>query len=99
MSHEFTVVKGHPKCLTNNFLALKKNAVTMKVKTIEYAKGKNRKFKLVNVEEFDPVTNTYSDLGQLWADSVTGTLYDPKTGKCQSSDQISLIVGKSNVQN
>ena len=89
---DYVVVKGQPKCISKGFDRLKKNAISMKVRTVEYEKGKKRKFNLVDVQEYDPVSETYSELGKFWADVVTGTLYDPKTGECQSSTQISLIV-------
>ena len=62
----------------------------MKIKTVEYEK--QRKFKLVDVLEFDPVFQLYEDKGQYYADVVTGTLYSPKTGECLSSTQIQLLV-------
>lgn len=88
----YTVVKGEAKCINRGFDTLRKNAVVKKIRTIEYEQGKKRKFNLVNIEEFDPVFNKYTPIGQYWADVVTGTLYHPQTGECQSSVQISLIV-------
>jgi hypothetical protein len=50
--------------------------------------------KLVDVEKYyDHESPTrYEPFGTFWADSVTGTLYDPKTGKCLSSDQIWMVI-------
>ena len=86
----YVIIKGEAACLSRGFESLKTDTVTMKIKTVEYEK--KRKFKLVNVLEFDPVFELYEDKGQYYADSVTGTLYDPKTGECLSSTQIKLLV-------
>jgi hypothetical protein len=95
MQHsEFVVIKGHPLCLTRGLVILgnrkRKGFVVKQIQTIEYTKP--REMKLVTVDQFDMVTNKYETLGEFYADVVTGTLYDPETGKCLSSDQISLVV-------
>jgi hypothetical protein len=93
MKHsEFVVIKGHPFCLTRGLVGLDKakGSVIKDIKTIEYIKP--RKMKLVTVDQFDMATNEYELLGEFYADVITGTLYNPETGKCLSSDQISLIV-------
>lgn len=87
---QFVIVRGSPKCLTRGFEFLKSNTVKLKIKTIEYEK--ERKFKLVDVHEFDPVAQVYEPMGKYYADAVTGTLYSPKTGECLSSLQIKLMV-------
>lgn len=86
----YIVIKGEPACLSVNFHLLKQGAVHKTVETIEGRK--ERKFKLIDVQEYDPIRNTYEDIGQYWADSVTGTLYKPSTGECLTSFQIRLIV-------
>ena len=40
----------------------------------------------------DPISNEYKELGKHWADSITGSLYNPKTGECLTSTQIRMIV-------
>ena len=94
MKHsEFVIERGQPKCLTRGFEYLKQNTVTLKIQTIEYIK--ERQFRLVTVDEFDPAVKNdypYTYFGQFYADSITGTLYDPKTGQCLSSTQIKLLV-------
>ena len=86
----YVIIKGEAACLTRGFEHLKSGTVPMKIKTIEYEK--ERKFKLVDILEFDPVFDLYEDKGQYYADSITGTLYDPKTGECLSSTQIKLMI-------
>lgn len=91
MEHsKFVVVKGQPLCLTRGFEYLKKGAIPKKIQTIDYTK--TRMFKLVDVDEYDEPFRLYTNMGRFWADAVTGTLYDPKTGECLSSDQIKLLV-------
>ena len=90
MKTPFVVIKGDAQCLSRGFEYLKKDTVPMTIKTIEYEK--QRQFKLVDVIEFDPVYECYEEMGQFYADSITGTLYDPKTGECLSSTQIKLLV-------
>lgn len=91
MAHSaFVIIKGEPKCLNRGFDKLKSNMVTKTIKTIEYEK--KRKFQLVEIDEYDPVTNVYKNIGKHWADVVTGTLYDPFNGECLSSTQIRLLL-------
>lgn len=94
MKHsEYVVEKGQARCLARGFEYLKKGAIPLKIQTHEYTK--ERLFKLVTVDEFDPAVHpsyAYSFLGEYYADVITGTLYDPKTGECQSSTQIKLMV-------
>lgn len=98
MKHsEFLVMKGEPHCLSRGFEKLrnlsKGKIVQMSIQTAEYEK--KRKFKLIEVDEYDmnqPSHLAYKNLGKFWADVVTGTLYHPVTGECQSSSQIKLIV-------
>ncbi len=84
------IIKGEPACLAVNFHLLKDGAVLKTVKTIEGRQ--QRKFKLIDVQEYDPIRNTYEDIGQFWADSVTGSLYKTDTGQCLTSYQIRMIV-------
>jgi hypothetical protein len=95
MKHsEYIVVKGEPFCLSRGIEKLKNGDVKKKkIKTVEYVK--ERKFKLVEVDVFDPTIHhnfAYKYLGKFWADIVTGTLYHPETGECLTSTQIQLIV-------
>ena len=98
MKHsEYLVMKGESRCLFRGFEKLrnpsKGKIVELLIQTAEYEK--KRKFKLVDVDEYDanqPSNLAYEKLGQFWADIVTGTLYHPVTGECQSSSQIKLIV-------
>lgn len=84
------IVKGQPACLSVNFHLLKEGAVRKKVKTIEGCL--ERRFKLIEVHEYDPIRNIYEGIGEYWADSVTGTLYRPHDGTCLSSYQLRMIV-------
>lgn len=84
------VIKGEPACLSVNFHLLKEGAVPKTVETIEGRK--ERKFKLIDVQQYDPIRNIYEDIGQFWADSVTGSLYKPDTGECLTSYQIKMIL-------
>ena len=84
------IIKGQPACLSVNFHLLKEGAVRKKVKTIEGCL--ERRFKLIDVHEYDPIHNVYTEVGQHWADSVTGTLYKPETGECLTSYQMRMIV-------
>lgn len=98
MKHsEFIVMKGEAHCLSRGFEKLRSPShgriVEKKIQTIEYTK--KRKFKLVDVDEYDmtkPTQEAYRHLGKFWADVVTGTLYHPVTGECQSSTQIKLVL-------
>lgn len=98
MKHsEFLVMKGEPHCLSRGFERLrnpsKGKIVEMCIQTVEYEK--KRKFKLVDVDEYDMNQSSdfaYKHLGKFWADIVTGTLYHPVTGECQSSSKIKLLV-------
>ena len=91
MDHSpYIIVKGEAACLSRGFDRLRKDTCTMTIKTIEYEK--KRQFKLVEVEQYDPVFQQYEKFGTYYADAVTGTLYDPKTGVCLSSSQIQLMV-------
>ena len=91
MTHSpFIIIKGKAPCLSNGFDKLKKDAISMSIKTVDYVK--KRKFKLIDVDEYDPVFNQYENKGHFYADVVTGSLYDPKTGECLSSTQIKLIL-------
>lgn len=91
MEHSpYIILKGEAACLSRGFERLKKGSSTMTIKTIEYEK--KRQFKLVEVEQYDPVFREYEKLGKYYADVITGTLYDPKTGECLSSTQIRLMV-------
>lgn len=84
------VIKGEPACLSQGFHLLKTGSVAKTVETIE---GRTeRKFQLIEVEQFDPISNEYKELGKHWADSITGSLYNPKTGECLTSTQIRMIV-------
>ena len=71
---------------------LSKGSVIRHTETV--AGKKERKMKLIDVEKYyDQETPTrYEPFGTFWADCVTGTLYDPKTGKCLSSDQIWMVI-------
>lgn len=86
----YLVIKGEPACLSANIHLLKDGSV---LKTIETIEGrKERRFKLIDVEQYDPIRNIYEDIGQYWADAVTGSLYKPSTGECLTSTQIKMIV-------
>lgn len=87
---QYIVHKGTPLCLSRGFESLKSGSEWKTIKTIDYEK--QRLFKLIDITEFDAVFNVYRPLGKHWADVVTGSLYNPKTGKCLSSDQIKLLV-------
>jgi len=86
----YVVVKGQPACLATNFHLLKHGCVPKMVRTIEGEM--ERKFKLITLHEYDPIYNIYEDVGQVWADTVTGSLYKPDTGECLTSYQIKMIV-------
>jgi hypothetical protein len=86
----YLVIKGEPACLSVNIHLLKDGAVPQRVKTV--AGCTERQFKMIEVQEYDPIRNIYSDLGPHWADAVTGSLYNPKTGECLTSYQIKMIV-------
>lgn len=87
---QYIVYKGTPQCLSRGFESLKTGWEVKTIKTIDYEK--KRKFKLIELTEFDPVFNVYKPLGKHWADVITGSLYNPKTGDCLSSLQIKLLV-------
>jgi len=87
------LVTGPHMCLRSGCVeGLSKGSVVRQTETI--AGKKERKMKLVDVEQyFDQESPTrYEPLGTFWADCVTGTLFDQKTGKCLSSDQIWMVV-------
>lgn len=84
------IIKGEPACLSQGFHLLKSDSVSKKVKTIEGVMQRN--FKLIEVQQYDPIKNEYTDIGKHWADCVTGSLYHPKTGECLTSYQIKMIV-------
>jgi hypothetical protein len=86
----YLVIKGEPACLSVNIHLLKDGAVPQFVKTV--AGCKERLFKLIDVEEYDPIRNIYAELGPHWADASTGSLYNPRTGQCLTSYQIQMIV-------
>lgn len=86
----FVVMKGEPACLSQGYHLLKDGSVSKTVETIEGRK--ERQFKLIEVQEYDPIRNVYTELGPHWADSVTGSLYKPSTGECLTSYQIKMIV-------
>ena len=85
----YIVIKGHPCCLTRGFDTLrgKKDVHTKTVKT-SAGEMMERKMKIVFVQEYDPVENSYTDLGDFWADIATGTLYRQFDGICMSSTMI-----------
>ena len=94
MKHSY-LVSGHTThmCLRSNCVeGLKKGFVIRQTETV--AGKKERKMKLIDVEKFyDQESPTrYEEFGTFWADCVTGTLFDQKTGKCLSSDQIWMVV-------
>ena len=81
---------GAHMCLYKGFEGLKKGSVTKQSCTV--AGPKDRKMKLVEVEKYFATPTRYEPMGKFWADCVTGSLFDPKTGKCLSSDQIWMVV-------
>lgn len=88
----YIVIKGMPFCLTRGFdtLRSKKNAVQKTVFTgAEYM---DRLMKMIYVEEYDPVTNQYSEAGDFWADINTGSLYRPFDGVCMSSNYLRMVL-------
>lgn len=88
----FIVEKGTHLCLTRGIDSLrgKKDVVIKTVATpVETMK---RKMKLVFVQKHDKSDNTYEDLGDFWADVVTGTLYNQFTGECLSSDMMRIVL-------
>lgn len=95
MTHsKYLVIKGDAFCLFKGMDKLKRmKSQKKKIKTVEYVK--ERKFCLIDVDIFDPnkpSNQAYEYAGKFWADIVTGTLYHPETGECQSSTQIQLIL-------
>lgn len=84
------VIKGEPACLSQGFHLLKDNSVYQTIETIEGRQ--KRKFQLIDLIQFDPIQEVYNELGKHWADSITGSLYNPKTGECLTSTQIRMIV-------
>lgn len=94
MSHSlFIVIKGQEPCLTRGFESMAKSKHRHVNKVIKTAWGpEERRFLMVDVDEFDPTFNTYESIGSYWADVITGSLYEPATGRCLSSTQISLLV-------
>ena len=64
------------------------------VKTVGLRSGEtmSRKMILVDVDDWDVDRKTGERLGKFWADVKTGTLYDPKTGRCMTSDQIWMVL-------
>lgn len=89
----FVVIKGSPKCLTRGFDSLrgKKGTEVRKIQT-RANEIMEKNFKMVFVQEYDPVTRDYEDLGDFWVDITTGTLYDPCNGVCQSSTMIWMVL-------
>lgn len=86
----YLVTKGEPACLSRDFHTLRQKTIRKKIRTVEGIW--ERDFQMIDVEEFDPIYNTYSDKGKFWADVITGTLYDPETGQCLTSTQMEMLV-------
>ena len=51
-----------------------------------------RPMALIDVASYRSNSTAYEPLGKYWADCITGTLYDPVTGKALSSDQMTAQV-------
>ena len=79
------------QCLTAGFDALKKRRGEMKTITTRAGEKLQRKCALVEVQSYSEVTG-YEDIGEYWADQVTGTLYRTADGSCTSSDQVTMTV-------
>jgi len=77
-------------CLYKGFEGLKRGSVIKQSCTV--AGPRDRKMKLIEVQKYFDTPTRYEPMGKFWADCVTGSLFDTKTGKCLSSDQIWLIV-------
>jgi hypothetical protein len=88
----FVVIEGQPLCITRGFDKLAKRAgrVMKQVKTpVEIL---DRPMKLVSVSKYYPRLQRYEDIGEFWADTATGTLYNRFDGKCLSSDMLELVL-------
>ena len=85
--YEFLVAKGNGY-ISKGFESLS-GGTMMEVKYIGGVMP--RKMKLAKVGEYWGTPTQYSSMGNLWVDCVTGTLYDPETGRCLSSDQLTLV--------
>lgn len=88
-SMHFVIIRGEPACLWQGFHLLKPGSVTKTVETIEGRQ--DRQFQLIEVKEYDPIRNVYTEIGPHWADAVTGSLYKT-TGECLTSYQIKMVV-------
>ena len=88
----YVVIHGQPMCITRGFdkLAKKAGKVWRKVRTP--VEDLIRPVKLVTVVKYYPVLQRYEDVGEYWADTVTGTLYDPFDGKCMSSSMLEMVL-------
>jgi hypothetical protein len=84
------IIKGEPACLYQGYHTLLDNKVKKTVVTIGGTMERN--FKLIDVEQYDPIKNEYNEMGKHWADCVTGSLYKPDTGECLTSYQLKMIV-------
>lgn len=88
----FIVIKGTHRCLARGMDSLRgKKGVEIKNVYTPF-ETMQRKMKIVFVQEYDPVTRHYEDLGDFWADVVTGSLYDQFSGDCLSSDMMKLVL-------
>lgn len=89
----FVTIKGHPCCITRGFDSLRgKKGVEEKLVQTLAGEQMVRRMKMVFVQEYDPVEREYLDLGDFWADVVTGSLYRPFDGVCMSSTMIWMVM-------
>ena len=88
----YVVVYGSPLCITRGFEYLRKKAGIAKMKVNTSFEILERPMKMVYVECYHPVEGGYEEFGDYWADTQTGSLYNPFDGKCLSSSYMRLIL-------
>ena len=92
------IKKGDIPIITYNFEKLKRISKEMEVLTSEGIKRKKIAKVFLNelYYSFSPKTQRREKkekyLGQYYVDSVTGSIYEPNTGRCLTSSQLKLIV-------
>lgn len=88
----YVVIHGQHMCITRGFDKLDKKAGKVWKKVRSPVEEFVRPMKLVQVAKYYPVLERYEDAGEYWADTKTGTLYNPFNGKCMSSDMLEMVL-------
>lgn len=88
----YVVIHGQHMCITRGFDKLAKRAGKVWRKVRTPVEEMVRPMKLVSVVKYYPALQRYEDIGEFWADTDTGTLYNVFDGKCMSSDMLSMVL-------